>query len=71
MSQEAQGYNFQQATYFIEKAITNEIAAGNLKLNDKIELEIQVYDNSSSTTVNMTNFMRNSFKSVIENAVAK
>lgn len=71
LSQEAQGYNFQQATYFIEKAITNEIAAGNLKLNDKIELEIQVYDNSSSTTVNMTNFMRNSFKSVIENAVAK
>ncbi len=67
----AQGYNLQQATYFVEKAFKDEIEAGNLKLNDKIELEIQVYDNSSTTTINMTRFISDSFKTVIDNAVAK
>ena len=71
LSKDAQGYNLQQATYFVEKAITTEIEANRLKLNDKIELEIQVYDNSSTTTINMTNFIRDSFKTVIANAVAK
>ena len=61
----------QQATYFVEKAFKDEIEAGNLKLNDKIELEIQVYDNSSTTTINMTRFISDSFKTVIDNAVAK
>ena len=71
LSTDAQGYNLQQATYFVEKAITTEIEANRLKLNDKIELEIQVYDNSSTTTINMTNFIRDSFKTVVANAVAK
>ena len=71
LSTDAQGYNLQQATYFVEKAITKEIEANRLKLNDKIELEIQVYDNNSTTTINMTNFIRDSFKTVIANAVAK
>lgn len=67
----AQGYNFQQATYYVEKALETELTAGNIKSGDTIDIEMQVYDTDSVTTQNMTRFISDAFTRVIAAAVAK
>ena len=71
LARTAQGYNFQQAVYYVEKAIGEEIERGDLKSGNNIFIEFRVYDNESETTINMANFLRNAFTSVLKDAVAK
>lgn len=74
LAKNAQGYNIQQATYYVEKAIKTELesdAAGSLRDGNTIDIEFQVYDTDSDTTKNMTTFIRNSFTTVIDAAVKK
>lgn len=71
LSRSSQGYNLQQATYFVEKAIKEEIESGALKSGNNIAIEFRVYDNESSTTVAMVDFLQTSFKNVLAKAVEK
>lgn len=65
------GYNLQQAIFYVEKAIEEEIQANRLKSGDTIDIEFRVYDDQSTTTVAMRDFLSNAFKSAIDGAVSK
>lgn len=74
LSTTAYGYNQQQAIYYVEKAIKEEIESsesGHLKNGDNITIEFRVYDNESETTKLMAEFLKSAFTTVIKAAVKK
>ena len=74
LSEDSCGYNIDQATYYVAQGIKEELSDskdGHLKEGDTITIEFRVYDNTAETTVNMVNFINESFKKVVEFANAK
>ena len=67
------GYNYAQAKYYVAKGIEEEISStkdGHLASNDKIDIDIRVYDNTSDATISMVSFLRSAFTQVISDASA-
>lgn len=68
------GYNYQMGTYYVAKAIKDELAstdATSLKNGDKLEFEFRVYDDQSEGTIDMTTFIRGALSDVLQSAVEK
>lgn len=74
LEESVNGYNLAQATYYVQKAIEEELASteeGHLQNGDTISLELLVYDDQSSGTQLSRTFLTNAFTKVVTNAVAK
>ena len=70
----ATGFNLSMATWYVAEGIKQELNSTldkKLQKGDDINIEFRVYDNESETTIEMLNFIRNSFSTVLANAVEK
>ncbi len=74
LGEDAQGYNFNMGVKYIADGITEEInsgAAGAYKDGDSIDIEFRVYDKTSDTTVDMSNFLSTAFSAALDAAAKK
>lgn len=68
------GFNLSMASWYVAEGIKQELASeaeGHLVKGDNIKLEFRVYDNESEATIEMLNFIRNSFSTVLSEAVKR
>ncbi len=68
------GFNLSMASWYVAEGIKQELASeaeGHLVKGDNIKLEFRVYDNESEATIEMLNFIRNSFSTVLAEAVKR
>lgn len=74
LSETAQGYNYAWAKYYMKKGILDELkstAEKHLIPGDEISIEFRVYDNTSDTTIAMTNFISSAWSSLLQDVVTE
>ena len=68
------GYNFNMGVYYVAKGIQEELEStenGHLLKDDVIYLEFRVYDDTSETTIDMMNFLKDVLAKVVKGATDK
>lgn len=66
------GYNYAWAKYYAKKGILDELkstAEKHLQPGDEISIEFRVYDNTSDTTIAMSNFIASAWSKLLQDVV--